>query len=178
MLRRLMPLFTVGLLIGTLGACSDEPDDAEDRDAAAGPPLPSVTVPAARLTPFCEAMIELADELERDPPDDTAAVILETYLGIVDDVPPAIDNEFRAVIAELQSGGAASTTSTTTNTAADDPASSTSVPPDTENFDAEGRLPGDTPSERVNDYVLFTCRGSENNPGPPATEPLTATTDG
>jgi len=54
-------------------------------------------------------------------------------------------------------------------TQADGTAAAGSTP--IEDFDAEGRLPGDSPSERVGDYVLFTCRGSDNNPGPPATEP-------
>jgi hypothetical protein len=161
--RRAGNLIAASLLVGAGAGCSS--DDAGGSDAAdIDAPIPSVTVPAARLTPFCVAMIDLAEELETDPPDDAAALILETYLGIVDDVPAAIENEFRAVIAELQRSDPAAPGST-------DPITSTSLLVD-ENFDAEGRLPGDTPSERVNDYVLFTCRGSGNNPGPPATEPL------
>jgi hypothetical protein len=171
------------MLVVAVAACSSDGDDVADDASTDGPPVPSVTVPPERLTPFCAAMIELADRLETDPPDDARTLILDTYLGIVDDVPPAIESEFRAVIAELQgeappttSTTTTSTTSTTTTVATDAaPASavSSSLPePGVEDFDAEGRLPGDSPSERVSDFVLFTCRGSDNNPGPPATEPV------
>lgn len=153
--------------------------DGSTGDRPGGGPLPSVSVPPERLTPFCEAMIELADRLETDPPDDAGPVILEAYLQIVDDVPPAIESEFRAVIAELQ-GDAPPTTTGTTSTTTSTTISTTTEPgstaapsvPGVEDFDAEGRLPGESPSERVSDYVLFACRDSDNNPGPPATEPL------
>jgi hypothetical protein len=49
--------------------------------------------------------------------------------------------------------------------------STTTISPE-EAFDAEGRLPGEQPVERLNDYVQFSCRGIDNNPGPPATPPL------
>ena len=163
MFRRAGSLLAASLLVGSGAGCSS--DDAPRPDAAdIDAPIPSVQVPAARLTPFCETMIDLADELETDPPDDATALILETYLGIVDEVPDAIENEFRAVIAELGRSDPAAPGST-------GPITSTTLLVD-EDFDAEGRLPDDTPSERLNDYVLFTCRGSGNNPGPPATEPL------
>ncbi len=162
-------------------ACSSDGDDGAPADAD-GPPVPSVTVPPERLTPFCEAMIELADRIESDPPDDLGELILAAYLDILDEVPPEIENEFRAVIADLQDGEPAPTTTTSTATSTSSGTPSTSTPADgtatgstslpLEDFDAEGRLPGDSPSERVSDYVLFTCRGSDNNPGPPPTEPL------
>ena len=47
----------------------------------------------------------------------------------------------------------------------------TTVSPE-EAFDAEGRLPGQLPIERLNAYVQFSCRGVDNNPGPPPTPPL------
>jgi hypothetical protein len=153
----------------TLVGCSSDGDDAAPLDDE-GLSVPSVTVPSERRTPFCEAMIELADRLETDPPDDTGAVILETYLEILDEVPAEIENEFQAVIAQLQSGDATAVSSTAVGTGSVEVSSS---PPATlEDFDAEGRLPGDSPAERVSDFVLFTCRDSDNNPGPPATEPL------
>ena len=176
-MRRRRRTLTTAVAALALGACSSG-DDAGSEAADGEVQIPVVSVPPERLTPFCAAMIELADELEDDPPDDTGEVILAAYLEIVDEVPPEIADEFRAVIADLQGGTPATTTPTTTT-----PTTPTSVPPTSlepgvatsaplEDFDAEGRLPGDSPGERVNDYVRFVCRDSDNNPGPPATQPL------
>ena len=43
-------------------------------------------------------------------------------------------------------------------------------------FPEEGWGPEDDPALRVNAYVDFECRGVQNNPGPPATQPLSETT--
>ena len=56
-----------------LAACDSGERDADgdggDTAAAAAPDL-SVTIPPERLTPFCQAMIDLNDELLNDPPAD------------------------------------------------------------------------------------------------------------
>src|SRR5690606_23127540 len=50
----------------SFGSSSEEDDGV----APAEQPSATVTVPPIRLTPFCQAMIDLADRLENDPPDD------------------------------------------------------------------------------------------------------------
>ena len=45
------------------------------------------------------------------------------------------------------------------------------IPQDT-TFSDEGYAPEEDPAERLNAYVNFVCRDSQNNPGPPATQPL------
>jgi hypothetical protein len=154
-------LATVMALLLTAG-CTNLGDDAGVDEATDPMPLPSVTVPPERLTSFCQAMIDLSDELETDPPADPTELILDTYLGIVDEVPAEIEDDFLAVIAALEAPPTPSTSDPTTTLGAD-PA---------EDFDAEGYLPDDEPNQRLNDYVQFACRDSQNNPGPPATQPL------
>jgi hypothetical protein len=153
---------TVVLAAGcTPGATSSgEDDDVTENES----PSVTVTIPAARLTPFCQAMIDLNDRLENDPPDDVAAEILDTYEGIVDEVPTVIRADFDAVVADLRGE---------VPTGEADAATSTSfAPPTSDPLADEGRSPGDTPAERLSSYVDFECRSIENNPGPPATQPL------
>ncbi len=145
-----------------------EGEPAADGQTDATVPIASVTVPPERLTPFCQAMIDLADRLETDPPDDVGALIIETYEGIVDEVPPEIANEFDAVLAALRTGADPEVPETTI------PPAATSGPLTTDGdpFFEEGYLPDADPSRRVNAYVQFACRDTANNPGPPATQPL------
>lgn len=149
----------------------DDADDATGDATAIEIPVPSVTVPPSRLTPFCQGMIALAERLDTDPPDDVEALILDTYLDLVDDVPPEIEADFLAVVADLQGEpgptGEPGPSATTSDTATGDPATAG----DPSNLDEEGRTPPDDPSQRLNAYVDATCRGVDNNPGPPPTEP-------
>lgn len=110
-------------------------------------------------------MIDLNDRLEEDPPDDVDAEIIETYEGIVDEVPDEIRADFDAVLADLRGGPPPSTQDVTSSTTVDTPITSDPLAD-------EGRSPGDTPAERLSGYVDFVCRSVENNPGPPATQPL------
>jgi hypothetical protein len=50
-------------------------------------------------------------------------------------------------------------------------ASGSTIPSDGDGFFEEGYGPASSPAERVNEYVAFACRDTENNPGPPATPP-------
>lgn len=60
-------------------------------------------------------------------------------------------------------------TSAAPDTAA--PGSTFAPPAEGEQFLEEGYLPDESPSQRVNAYIDFTCRNSQNNPGPPPTQP-------
>ena len=161
------------------------PNEASTDDATIDPAVPSgtVAIPVQRLTPFCQALIDLSERLETDPPDNPEAVILETYLGVATDVPPEIADDFDAVLAGLQGrplptvAPDPATTDpvtpdpVTTDPVTTDPVDGSVLPPADDGFD-EGRFNSDTPSQRLNDYVNFVCRDSDNNPGPAATQPL------
>ena len=166
--------------LSLLGACSgnDEADSGGVTDEAAPA---TVSVPPSRLTPFCQAMIDLSETLEVDPPEDETALIIETYLSVLDDVPEMIEPDFLVVLADLQGEPRPTTTlpaSTTSVTLAGSPSTSaappegSTIPVDDESFDAEGRLPDDESVQRLNGYVQSVCRDSANNPGPPATPPV------
>jgi hypothetical protein len=95
-----------------LAACDVfDSDDAANSTATAteSPPEIRVTVPPSRLTPFCQAIIDLRDEIQNDPPADTRARIIEVYERIVDDAPADIRDDFVAVLASLQTGEPAAT---------------------------------------------------------------------
>jgi hypothetical protein len=165
--KRVRPVVSVCALVWAVavGSCSSG-DDEPSTDVVDEGVQVTVTVPPERLTPFCQAMIDLSDELESDQPSDPKAVIVETYVRILDVVPAEIHGDFVAVLAALQGSP---------------PPTTIAGPPDTTTtgdvveFDEEGYLPDDEPSQRLNDYIQFACRGSTNNPGPPATEPLGGT---
>jgi hypothetical protein len=179
-----------------LGACvSNDPDDAEPTATTDAPPV-SVTVPASRLTPFCQAMIDLTDRIASGAEPDVEGAIIATYTEVLPDVPPEIASDFSLVLAALESGAPPPTDpppdpAPTTEAAAVTP----STPPDassesgeTDPVDAtadevsvdEGFDPSSSPADRVNAYVDFSCRNTGNNPGPPATEPfdVEASSDG
>lgn len=150
--------------------------DADDPDGPAAGPAATVAIPPVRLTPFCQAMIDLADRLERDPPDDVQAAILDTYESITDDVPDAIRTDFDAVLADLQGRPLPSDpTSDVTPASTIDPgppATDETGEPVGDPFFDEGFAPEETPALRLNAYVDFECRDVANNPGPPPTQPL------
>lgn len=140
----------------------------------------SVTVPAERLTPFCQAMIDLTERIRSADADES--MIVDTYRSIVEDVPPEIASDFRAVLAALESGAPPptdpppETIETVPSTlpedrpdTTDDPATA-SLP--VEGLVDEGFASGTSPAERINNYVTFSCRDTQNNPGPPPTQPL------
>lgn len=77
----------------------------------------TVTIPPARMTPFCQAIIDLRDEIQTDPPADTKARIVEVYESIVDDAPPEIRDDFLSVLASLQTGQPVATAVIVTPTA-------------------------------------------------------------
>lgn len=51
------------------------------------------------------------------------------------------------------------------------PPSTFAPPAEGETFLEEGYLPDETPAQRVNAYIDAACRNTQNNPGPPATQP-------
>lgn len=188
-----------------LTACVSDgsPDDADGAaEATDDAPRFEVTVPADRLTPFCQAMNELTeqllttesaeDESSSGEAVDDAALIIETYRSIVDEVPDVIASDFAAVLSALEEGAPPPTDPTIVTTTSVPAAPGGSAPPtvvpvtdatgstipsEGDAFFDEGYGPGTSPAERVNEYVGFACRGTENNPGPPATQPLTEPDD-
>jgi hypothetical protein len=193
-----IPRMCAGLIaVVALTSCvSDEPTD--DVDSAEDVPTRTVTAPPERLTPFCRAINALTDELLSSEVGGTD-MIIETYRSLVDRVPPEIASDFIAVLEALENGAppptdptvvttvpttseAAPVTATpitatpiTATTVTGTPvtdASGSTIPTDGDGFFEEGYGPGTSPAERVNEYVAFACRDTENNPGPPPTQPL------
>lgn len=169
--------------LGVVAGCTpfgDTSDGDGDDPAPTGPVPATVTIPPVRLTPFCQAMIDLADRLEDDPPEDVAAAIIAAYEAIADEVPDPIRADFDAVLAELRGESipppstdpveAASTTTFDPGPPVTDASGSTLPPGDP--FFEEGYDPDTTPAGRLNAYVDFECRDVANNPGPPPTQPL------
>ena len=172
-----------GLLIAVVAGCTPgvlSNDDEQTRSSIS--PQGSVTVPAERLTPFCQAMIELADRLESDPPDDVELLILSTYESIADQVPDEIRVDFEAVVADLRGVSVPSGEALVEDESAGGVSSRSTLPPTTDVTGAtlpqddplpdEGFAPEDDPALRLNAYVDFSCRDVANNPGPAATQPL------
>jgi hypothetical protein len=170
--RRSFPIaVAVALAAVVLGGCdSGTREDGVSGDGATteAPPL-SVSIPPERLTPFCQAMIDLGDRLVNDPPPDPASEIIAVYESLVDVVPPEIEVDFLTVLARLQSGAPATTSTTITTTTSTTVAGVATVA--TTLFAEEGYDPDEDPALRVNQYVQFTCRDAVNNPGPAATQP-------
>ena len=144
--------------------------------------VPEVTVPPTRLTPFCQAMIDLDEALPIDQTVDTRRQVLEAYRAALPVVPAEIEEQFRAVIADLDDGVTVSlpspgelTPGTTgppiTLPLTTDAAGPTTLPTEEELAPEEGFTPDDDPAAQVNAYIDFACRGTVNNPGPAATVP-------
>ena len=141
----------------------------------------SVTVPPERLTPFCEAMIDLSDELRSGSVGDTNDLIISTYRSIQADVPLEIAADFDLVLSALEAGLPSptdppieTTTPTIASVPVDSDATASSEPGAAvaaEGSVDEGFSPDSSPADRINSYVDFACRGTGNNPGPPATQP-------
>lgn len=167
---RVLAVALIGVIMAGCNpfAGDDDVDTATD-DAIEVVSDISVTIPPSRLTPFCQAMIDLGDELENDPPADEGARIIEVYESIVDDVPPEIRDDFLSVLARLQAGSP-DVTAATTPPPTTVPGSST-VPGTTLVDSDEGFFPDEDPAVRLNAYISANCRGTLNNPGPLATQP-------
>ena len=177
-----MRTFAVGAALcagALLAACTPDGSEATPDDTEPDEPTISVTVPVERLTPFCEAMIDLSDQLRAGGVEDANALIIETYRSIQPDVPLEIVIDFDQVLAALEAGLPPPTDPPIETTIA------TSAPPTT-GFSAaptegpasadggsvdEGFDPDTSPTDRINSYVAFSCRSTGNNPGPPATQP-------
>jgi hypothetical protein len=182
---------TVVLLVAvaTTAGCVSTGDDDTDPGVEEDPGTPAVVVsaPPERQTPFCEAMIDLSDELLSGEVDDSEALIIETYRSILDVVPEQISADFTAVLSALEAGDppqtdpplpvATTPATTTAPTEPTTPATGTGTTSEPEVGVDEGFAPGTSPSERINNYVDFACRGTANNPGPPATPPLEGPVD-
>lgn len=135
----------------------------------------TVPVPAERLSPFCQSIADLDDRLNAAPAGaDTTQTIIDAYSSMVDVVPAEIRADFMSVLAALQAdpSGAGVTFPTTPDTAVTTPPPSASPATVTtvEDFE-EGYLPDDDASSRLNAYIDFACRDSQNNPGPADTQP-------
>ena len=161
----------VALAVG----CSSDDDAQSDSTFAETGPLRTVAVPAERLSPFCESIAGLDEQLNAAPANaDTSQMIIEAYSSMVDLVPEEIRNDFLSVLAALQAdpGGATATLTTAPDTAVTTPPPSASPAPAStlEDFE-EGYVPDDDASSRLNAYIQFACRDSQNNPGPSDTEP-------
>ena len=161
-----------GAIVVTACVPDGRNDEAADEDTADEPTI-SVTVPEVRLTPFCEAMIDLSDELRSGRVDDVEGLIIDAYRSIREDVPLELARDFDLVLGALEAGEPSPTdppaelpavTAVTLVTGSDPMA--TVVGSVDEGFD-----PDTSPSERINSYVAFSCRGTGNNPGPPPTQP-------
>lgn len=172
------------------GCVSDGPSESSAEEAEPVTEV-SVTVPPVRLTPFCQAMIDLSDRLRTGEDEVSDTVIIETYRSISDVVPPEISSDFAAVLEALETGappptdpppetfatvppGEEPTPATTAGTETDPESTTIST---AEVLVDEGFAPGTSPSERINNYVTLACRGTQNNPGPPPTEPLEERSD-
>ena len=184
------PLPIVLLTVAFAAACTETGASETTGTTAPEAIVPLVTEPAVRSTPFCRQMIALDEALPSDPAVDTSGQVLDAYRAALPDVPAEIEVEFRAVIEALETGTVATVPGATVDTVAPDdlggPAETlapdatlppppqsgaTTLPSEEQLVPEEGWLPDQEPAARVNAYIDFACRGTVNNPGPPATEP-------
>jgi len=155
------------------GACSSDDATRSGSTVAQSTPARTVPVPAERLTPFCTSIADLDARLNAAPTGaDTTQMIVEAYSAMVDDVPAEIHDDFLTVLAALQAApAAAATLPTAPDTALTTPPPSLSSSATTSPGVDEGYLPDGDASSRLNAYIDFACRDSQNNPGPADTEP-------
>lgn len=178
--RLLVPRAVAALAAVALAGCTTFGASSDDESAVpADQPAATVTIPPIRLSPFCQAMIDLADRLESDPPDDVEATIITTYESIADEVPDAIRDDFDAVLADLRgepvSDAAEPDISEAVTTFDPGPPVTDEIGatlPAGDPFFDEGYDAEVSPALRLNAYVDFECRDVANNPGPPPTQPL------
>jgi hypothetical protein len=196
--RRAMGIGVISVAL--LSSCVFDGSEPTTEEVGDSDPVPgeSVVIPTERLTPFCQAMIDLTDRVRAGDVD--ATEIVEAYRAIEDDVPAELADDFALVLEALEAGAPAPTDpprgtiqtvprSETTPPSTDESAATTEPPPtqppttDDDSLSGESSVPttvvvderfdrDDSPAERINSYVSFTCRASDNNPGPPPTQPL------
>jgi hypothetical protein len=176
-MRAPVTITSIGLGIAVLAlsaSCSSDDDSQSDSTQVAAGPDRTIAVPPERLSPFCEAISNLDDELNAaGSGTDTTEMIIAAYSKMVDDLPAEIKNDFLSVLAALQAdpGGADETLATSPETALTTPPPSAAAASTTFPGVDEGYLPDDDASSRLNAYIQFTCRDSQNNPGPSDTQP-------
>ena len=187
--------------VALLASCvSDGSEPASDPDEQAETVTGvTVAIPAERLSPFCQAMTDLTDRI-RSGDDVGDDLIVSTYRSIRDDVPAEIADDFALVLQALETGAPAptdppratvqtvprpETTPPSSVQPATSPVPPSSTPADTDETSVPGSVVvderfnrDDTPADRINSYVSFTCRAADNNPGPPATQPLEEPSEG
>lgn len=185
-------LAVVLMLTGCSGSSDGAFDDAIDGSDQAGAPIGNLT----NLSDFCIAMASISDDrpiaeeyariVDLAPPEisgDFRAVIALLQAGGFDEPATTL-----AGAAGTTTGGTAdpvttatttpvTTTTepdlaTTTTTSIDPDTTTAETGPGTTDFDEEGYAPETDPSLRLSSYLERECRGTSNNPGPPATQPL------
>jgi hypothetical protein len=155
-------------------SCSSGDDAQSDSTQIAAEPARTVAIPPERQSPFCEAISGLDQQLNAaGSGTDTTQMIIDAYTGMVDDVPAEIKSDFLTVLAALQAdpSGADETLPTTPETALTTPPPSAAAASTTFPGVDEGYLPDDDAASRLNAYIQFACRDSQNNPGPSDTDP-------
>ncbi len=176
-MRAPVTITTAAIAIGVLAlaaSCSSDDDDASDSTEVEVASERTVAVPPERQSPFCEAISQLDDQLNAAASGtDTTELIIDAYSKMVNDVPGEIKNDFLSVLAALQDdpSGTGVTLATAPPTAVTTPAPSAAAASTTFPGVDEGYLPDDDATSRLNAYIQFACRDSQNNPGPSDTEP-------
>lgn len=127
--------------------------------------VPADAPAAEAQTPFCAGMSEISLRVNTDPPDDLNSYLISAYEALAPDVPAGIVSEFQSVLAGLR--GASATTATSVVGTLGDLAGTTVA-----GFAEEGYLPDPEPELRLNAYLADNCFGTQSNPGPPPTQPL------
>ncbi|HUF99683.1 MAG TPA: hypothetical protein VMM60_16260 [Ilumatobacter sp.] len=174
---RVAPL---SLAIGLLAGCSGGDDDSSPSTTV--DPAVSVYQPAGSAqTPFCAGMSEISLRVNTDPPDDLNTYLVDQYELLLPVAPPSIAPDFQSVINGLRETPSA-TDPTATDPTATGPTTTVATVPTTidptaattnpEGFAEEGYLPDPEPTLRLNSYLAANCFGTQSNPGPPATAPL------
>ncbi len=110
-------------------------------------------------------MSAISLRVNTNPPDDLNSYLITEYEALVPVVPPTISSEFLTVLENLRNEPATTVSSATTTSAADP----------SDGFAEEGYLPDPEPALRLNAYLADHCFGTQSNPGPPPTEPLSET---
>ena len=168
-------VLVAGATTGWLAGCSfGGGDSSSESTIAKVAPAQTVAIPPERQSPFCEGIHLLNDQLDAAAPDaDTTGLILDAYSALVDVVPAEIRADFLTVMAALQAGPVGGSAATTSPTLASPPETSIAgtAPPTTGEDFEEGYTPDADAAQRLNAYIQFACRDSQNNPGPADTQP-------
>lgn len=158
-LRRILGVVMVACAIG---GCIGSDGDATNTTVEF---IPADVPAGAAQTPFCSGMSAISLRVNTDPPSDLGTYLIAEYEALLPVVPSAIGSEFQTVLDDLRGAATRGTVpgSDTSATATTDPA---------DGFAEEGYLPDEEPALRLNAYLADNCFGTQSNPGPPPTEPL------